>query len=48
MYDDPVMAFREKQKRLVEELEAQAAMQQEQGKTKISRWTPSFFRKSRL
>nr|AEE62653.1 unknown [Dendroctonus ponderosae] len=48
LYDDPVTAFREKQKRLLEELEAQTVAQQELGKTKLSRWTPTFFRKTRL
>ncbi|XP_030756183.1 mitochondrial import inner membrane translocase subunit TIM50-C-like [Sitophilus oryzae] len=45
-YEDPVMAFREKQKRLIDELEAQAAAKKEQEKSKISRWTPSFLKKS--
>lgn len=42
-YDDPVAAFREKQKILIEELEAQAAAKKEQEPLKISRWTPNIF-----
>nr|CAH7741977.1 unnamed protein product [Callosobruchus chinensis]CAH7753256.1 unnamed protein product [Callosobruchus chinensis] len=42
-YDDPVAAFREKQKRLIEELEAQAAAQREQEPSKVSKWKPSIF-----
>ncbi|XP_066158938.1 mitochondrial import inner membrane translocase subunit TIM50-C-like [Euwallacea fornicatus] len=44
-YDDPIMAFREKQKKLIDELEAQAAAQREQQNSKVSRWTPTFFKK---
>lgn len=42
-YDDPIAAFREKQKRLLEELEAQAQARKEQTATKASRWAPSIF-----
>ncbi|XP_018564965.1 mitochondrial import inner membrane translocase subunit TIM50-C [Anoplophora glabripennis] len=42
-YDDPVAAFREKQKRLIEELEAQAVAKKEQEPSKASRWTPNIF-----
>ncbi|CAG9767387.1 unnamed protein product [Ceutorhynchus assimilis] len=45
-YDDPIMAFREKQKRLIDELEAQAAAKRDQEGSKYSRWTPSFLKKN--
>ncbi|XP_050314174.1 mitochondrial import inner membrane translocase subunit TIM50-C-like [Anthonomus grandis grandis] len=45
-YDDPIMAFRDKQKRLIDELEAQEAAKKEQEKNKVSRWTPSFLKRS--
>lgn len=41
-YDDPLEAFREKQKQLLEELEAVAAARKEYEASKFSRWTPSF------
>lgn len=44
-YDDPLEAFREKQKHLIEELEAQAAAKKEQESSKFSKWAPSFFQK---
>ncbi|CAG9816825.1 unnamed protein product [Phaedon cochleariae] len=44
-YDDPVAEFREKQKRLIEDLEAQAAAKREQDASKQPRWTPSIIKK---
>lgn len=41
-YDDPISAFREKQKLLLEELEAQAAAKREQAKSRTL-WAPSLF-----
>ncbi|XP_023013344.1 mitochondrial import inner membrane translocase subunit TIM50-C [Leptinotarsa decemlineata] len=42
-YDDPVAEFREKQKRLLEDLEAQAAAKREHETSKASNWTPNIF-----
>lgn len=45
-YDDPIQEFREKQKRLMDELEAQAVAKKEQEHSKVSRWTPSFLKRT--
>lgn len=42
-YEDPIEAFREKQKKLIDQLEAQAAAKRDQDVSKASRWTPNFF-----
>ncbi|CAG9838383.1 unnamed protein product [Diabrotica balteata] len=42
-FDDPIATFREKQKQLLEEMEAQAAAKREQGASKASKWAPSLF-----
>lgn len=45
-YDDPVEAFRIKQKQYIEEMDAQAAAKREQESSKLSKWTPSFLKRS--
>ncbi|CAH0562605.1 unnamed protein product [Brassicogethes aeneus] len=43
VFEDPIEAFREKQKKLIDQLEAQAAAKREQDGLKPSRWTPNIF-----
>ncbi|XP_044765476.1 mitochondrial import inner membrane translocase subunit TIM50-C-like [Coccinella septempunctata] len=45
-FDDPIEAFKEKRKMLLEQLEAEAAAKREQEASKVKRWRPSIFNKS--
>lgn len=45
-FDDPIEAFKEKRKMLLEQLEAEAAAKREQEASKVKRWRPSIFDKS--
>lgn len=44
--DDPILAFRERQKKYIDILEQQAALKKDQEPSRFSRWTPSIFKKS--
>lgn len=43
-FDDPLQAFRENQRKLLEQLEEENKTQKESGKHLTSRWSPSFLR----
>lgn len=45
-FDDPIEAFKEKRKMLLEQLEADAAAKREEEASKVKRWRPSIFNKN--
>ncbi|XP_060516058.1 mitochondrial import inner membrane translocase subunit TIM50-C-like [Cylas formicarius] len=45
-FDDPIEAFREKQKRFAYEIAAQEEAKKEQEKSRVSRWSPTFLKRS--
>lgn len=42
-YDDPIEAFKEKRKMLIDQLEAEAAAKRDQDTSQVKKWRPSFF-----